>query len=161
MYFFLDTGNLLKSKAAAPGSSRWSMAGAEDGRRSDMLAGSRQGTALPPMGRRSFSVAALLALLNCGAKFTAPPACSPRDTDRVGYRAWLCVPIHPPAPCALAGLLAAGYAGGVPGKRDVVGVTCSSSISCAEAVSRFAQRRGEPWCEQPRTALLPLETCCP
>lgn len=135
------------------------MAGAEDGRRSDVLVGSRQGTALPATGRRSFSAAALLALLNHGAKFTTAPACSPRDTvsdTAPGFASPSTLQHHVHS----LGSWLLGMLGG-PREEGHGGVTSSSSVSCAEALSRFAQRRGEPWCEQPHTALLRLKMCCP
>lgn len=125
-------------------------------------AGSRQGAALPATGRRSLSAAVLLALLNRGAEFTAPPACSPprHRTCRIPCLA-LNVPCRPPVPCALTGLgswLPARL--GLPGRVALAarspflaargpgggtrGATRGSGISYAEAVSgRFAQRRGE------------------
>lgn len=104
MCIFLDTGNLLKGKTAAPGGSRWSVAGAEGspgrcGWEVRCVGGGwcGQGAALPVRGRRSLSAAALPALLNGGA------ACSPpsHQTCRIPCLA-LNVPCHPLVPCALS-----------------------------------------------------------
>lgn len=110
-------------------------------------------------GRRSLLVAALLALLNHGAVFTALPACSPPRHLNVSDTA-------PGFECPLSpsGAMCSWLGSWLPARLGVLGraalaarspfltargggtwgATHGSGISCAETMSgRFAQRRGE------------------
>ncbi|XP_040459387.1 uncharacterized protein LOC121092430 [Falco naumanni] len=181
---FLDTGNLLKGKAAAPGGSRWRVAGAEGGPSRHRW---EEGRCVGSSWRRE-----RLLLRRAGEAFqqqrsqpclTAVPSSLPRqpahlpDTKSVGYHApgfecprppssamcfwlgsWLPARLGVPGRVALAAcsplLTAWGWGGGM------WGTTPGSSVSCAEATS-FARRAGSLGVSSPMLRSSSTEARCP